>query len=135
MLALINQARCAASITPLTVNPLLNNAATLHSIDMAVNNFFDHTGSDGSDVGTRVSAQGYPWIWVGENIAGGQTSIAQAFNSWWNSPPHQANMLNPDFREMGLGHVQRDAADLVHYWTGVFASRGTTPITCADIGL
>lgn len=135
MVALVNQARCANGLTPVTVNPLLNNAGTVHSIDMAVNNFLGHTGSNGSEVGDRVTAQGYPWIWIGQNIAGGQTSIPQTFNTWMNSEADRNKILNPDFREMGLGHVYSESSNLDHYWTQVFASRGTDPITCADVGL
>ncbi|MBI5928798.1 MAG: hypothetical protein HY862_05780 [Chloroflexi bacterium] len=130
VLALINQARCTNGLNPVILNPLLNNAATIHSIDMAVNNFVDHVGSDGSNVGDRVTAQNYPWVFLGENIAGGPTSVTAAFGSWGTE-----YILDPNMREMGLGHVSNPDSDLDHYWTLVMASRGTDPITCADIGL
>lgn len=130
VLALVNQARCANGLTPVIVNPLLNNAATTHSIDMAVNNFVDHVGSNGSTVGERVTDQGYPWIFVGQNIAGGPTSVAAAYGSWSTE-----YILDPNMREMGLGHVSNPSSSLDHYWTLVMASRGTDPITCTDIGL
>ncbi len=130
VLALVNQTRCANGLTPVIVNPLLNNAATVHSIDMAVNNFVDHVGSNGSTVGERVTDQGYPWLFVGQNIAGGPTSVAAAYGSWSTE-----YILDPNMREMGLGHVSNPSSSLDHYWTLVMASRGTAPITCADIGL
>ncbi len=130
VLALVNQTRCANGLTPVIVNPLLNNAATVHSIDMAINDFVDHVGSNGSTVGDRVIDQGYPWIFVGQNIAGGPTSVAAAYGSWSTE-----YILDPSMREMGLGHVSNPGSSLDHYWTLVMASRGTDPITCADIGL
>ncbi len=130
VLALVNQTRCANGLTPVIVNPLLNNAATVHSIDMAVNNFVDHVGSNGSTVGERVTDQGYPWLFVGQNIAGGPTSVAAAYGSWSTE-----YILDPNMREMGLGHVSNPSSSLDHYWTLVMASRGTDPITCTDIGL
>lgn len=130
MLALINQARCSNGLNPVILSPLLNNAAVNHSVDMAVNNFVDHIGSNGSTVGDRVTDQGYPWIFVGQNIAGGPTSVAAAFGSWGTE-----YSLDPNMREMGLGHVSNPNSDLDHYWTLVMASRGTDPITCTDIGL
>lgn len=129
MLALINQARCSNGLNPVTVNPLLNNAATNHSMDMATNNFVGHTGSDGSDVTARVGAQNYPAVLLGENIIGGSTSVDGAFGSWGTE-----HILNPDMREMGLGHVYYEISDLQQYWTLVMGSRGTTPITCQDVG-
>lgn len=130
MLPLINQTRCSNGLNPVILSPLLNNAAVNHSVDMAVNNFVDHIGSNGSTVGDRVTDQGYPWIFLGQNIAGGPTSVAAALGSWGTE-----YILDPNMREMGLGHVSNPNSDLDHYWTLVMASRGTDPITCADIGL
>lgn len=130
MLPLINQARCSNGLNPVIFSPLLNNAAVNHSVDMAVNNFVDHIGSNGSTVGDRVTDQGYPWIFLGQNIAGGPTSVAAAFGSWGTE-----YILDPNMREMGLGHVSNPNSDLDHYWTLVMGSRGTDPITCTDIGL
>jgi len=134
MARVINRARCDSGLTPLVTNDVLGNTALVHSIDMAVNDFFDHVGSDGSQVSGRASAQGYPWIAIGENLAAGSRSVEQTFNLWWNSPGHQANMLDPDFVEMGLGVVVREASEYDWYWTLVLGSRGTTPPTCAELG-
>lgn len=131
---LINQARCGQGLTPLTINALLGNAAYVHDLDMVTNNFFDHRGSDGSTVGDRVSRQGYTWIAVGENLAAGPPGTAETFGMWWNSPDHKANMLNADFREMGLSHLFRAGTTYGHYWTLVLGSQGTTPPTCAEMG-
>jgi uncharacterized protein YkwD len=130
IIGLINQERCNRGLPPVAVHADLNSAATTHSIDMAVNDFVDHTGSDGSSPGDRIAATGYPAILLAENIAGGATSVGQVFNQWMNSPSHATNILNPDIREIGLGHVVREAAEFDHYWTLVLASRGTPAGTC-----
>jgi len=52
---------------------------------------------------------------VGENVAQGQTSADQVFNSWMNSPGHKKNILNRSFTEYGGGRAQL-------FWTQVFAA-------------
>jgi uncharacterized protein YkwD len=130
MLYYVNYARCSSGLSPLTLNAQLTSAATKFSISMAVNNFFSHYGLDGSDPGTRISAEGYNWITYGENIAAGYAGVQDTFMQWWNSPGHKANILNANFREMGLGHVHRAAADYQDYWTQDFGSTGTAPGVC-----
>ena len=90
---------------------------------MSFNNFFSHTGSNGSSVGDRVTAEGYNWTNVGENIASGQTTPEAALESWLNSPGHCANIMNPDFTELGAG-IESPNGTL---WTQVFASTGNNP--------
>jgi uncharacterized protein YkwD len=121
MLALVNEARCAQGLIPLTWNPLLSQAALAHSRAMAEQDFFDHVNPvDGSGPGDRVSAAGYEWYTVGENIAAGSATVGGTFEQWWNSPPHQRTMLHPDFREMGLGYVFDAESASQHYWTQTF---------------
>jgi uncharacterized protein YkwD len=121
MLTLINNARSAQGLAPLSANGQLDNAALQHTIDMVMNNFLSHTGSDGSQPWDRVSAQGYSWSYIAENIAAGSSEVDGAFNQWWNSSDHRANMLNPEATEMGLGHVSRPGTTYGHYWTLVLA--------------
>jgi uncharacterized protein YkwD len=128
LLDLVNQARCENGLTPLVANDQLNNAGLAHDVDMALNNFFSHTGSDGSLPWDRVSAQGYSWQTVGENIAAGYTSVQEVFDGWMNSPGHKANILNPNFKEMGLAHIS-GAGEWGHYWTQVFAAPWDREVT------
>lgn len=104
----------------LTWNSLLANAGTAHSTDMVLNGFFAHNGSDGNNVGYRAHIQGYLWAYVGENIARGQKTIIDVMTAWMNSPVHCANIMNPNFTEVGVGVV--DAPDGTKYWTMVLAS-------------
>ena len=136
MLNLVNQERCANGLNPVTLSGALNSAATTHSIDMAVNDFVDHPGTDGSTPSSRMTTAGYgPILVSAENVHGGSGTVGGAFSSWMASPGHAANILDPTVLEMGLGHVYRDGTTYFHYWTMNLGSRGTTPITCADIGL
>jgi uncharacterized protein YkwD len=116
---LINQKRCAAGLAPLALNAELNRAAMRHSEDMFTNNFFSHTGSDGSSFVQRISRAGYKGSAVGENIAKGYPNTESVFNGWWNSPGHKANIMNSGAREFGIGYKSP-------YWTMVTGKAGTT---------
>ncbi|GGY58484.1 hypothetical protein GCM10010363_44920 [Streptomyces omiyaensis] len=119
VLSLVNAERAKAGCGPLTANAALARAAQGHSDDMAARDFFDHTNPDGAGPGERVTAAGYPWATYGENIAMGQTTAEQVMEGWMNSPGHRANILNCDFKEIGVG-VQTDGGP---YWTQVFGAR------------
>lgn len=105
---------------PLTMNAELREAARLHSLDMAQNNYFDHTGLNGSSFSQRASAAGYRGFPGGENIAAGSSTAQGTFNQWLNSPGHCVNMMRDRFREIGIGHAYDRAGQYGHYWTQVF---------------
>ncbi|MGF1869904.1 CAP domain-containing protein [Photobacterium indicum] len=130
MLAAVNAARatqqdCGGTIMPpvpaLTWDAQLEQAAYTHSNDMANYNFFSHTGSDGSSVSTRVTAQGYTWSSVGENIAAGQKDVDAVMTSWINSPGHCLNIMSANFTQMGASFVTNSSTQYGIYWTQVFA--------------
>lgn len=95
----------------------LQNAATAHSTDMATHNFFSHTGSDGSTLRQRVPAAGYNYRKAGENIAAGQTTVAQVVADWMASPSHCVNMMQPEFRDLGVSCKTNAASEYGIYWT------------------
>lgn len=98
----------------------LESAALAHSTDMASNDFFSHTGSDQSSVSTRVTAAGYSWSTVGENIAAGYGSVGSVMDGWISSAGHCANMMNPNFQEFGSAKVNNASSTYGIYWTQVF---------------
>jgi uncharacterized protein YkwD len=113
MLKLVNQVRqkgCKCGSTyykpapALTWNSQLEAAAAVHSKDMYDNNYFSHTGQNGSSAGERIKAAGYTWSSYGENIAMGQRSASEVIKGWLTSPGHCANIMNPSFREMGMAN-------------------------------
>jgi uncharacterized protein YkwD len=94
----------------------LEKAAYMHSNDMYQKKYFSHTGSDGSNIGQRISAVGYPWKFYGENIAEGYPTEKEVITGWLSSPGHCANIMNKNYKEMGVAK----AGD---YWTQDFGSR------------
>lgn len=99
---LLNGVRASNGAGAVTFDARLAAAAQAHSDDMSRNNFFSHIGSDGSTVGDRVSAQGYTWRNVSENIAHGQRSEAEVMTAWTNSPSHHEANINPVYEDFGL---------------------------------
>ena len=101
-----------APAAPLRWNDTLAMAAEVHSKDMDTKTFLRHRGSDGSNPITRANRQGYPSKFVGENIYFGGRNDERAFQAWMESPGHCANIMNPQFKEIG---VAREG----DYWTMV----------------
>ncbi|HLW25565.1 MAG TPA: CAP domain-containing protein [Steroidobacteraceae bacterium] len=107
---------------PLSINALLNGAALEYSRSMARSGHFDHIGLDGSTPHTRVQATGYPIALVGENIAAGALTADEAVRGWLASAGHCRNIMNPRFRDTGIGFAVNTARHLAVYWTQEFAA-------------
>ena len=105
-----------APTTSVIWNDTLELAAKEHSTDMFTENFFSHTGSDGSSMSERIKRLGYDWKTCGENIGQGYKNEEQVVKGWINSPGHCRNIMNPNFKETG-------AAKAGDYWTLVFGAR------------
>ena len=84
---------------------------------MAANNYFSHTSRDGRSMVDRVNATGYGWLTLGENIAAGYPTVDSVIDGWMASDGHCANMMNPNFREVGLACVANPASTYKTYWT------------------
>jgi uncharacterized protein YkwD len=121
VLKLINDYRAENGVAPLALSQSLSVAADAHSRDMATSNIFSHTGSNGSSFVDRLTAVGYPDPFGGgENIFAGDPTAAGAINAWKNSPPHNAGMLNPAFKAIGIARANNPSSQWQWYWTTVF---------------
>lgn len=90
---------------------------------MARNDFFAHTGSDGSEPSERVTDTGYSWFITGENITAGSKSVGDVYNNWASSFYHRQNMMNPEFTEIGLAYAKIIDSEYEYYWTLILADR------------
>jgi uncharacterized protein YkwD len=70
-----------ASSQPLAFDTRLIQSSRDHSQDMNVNNYFGHTGSDGTSPFQRMSNVGFPWVGAAESIAAGQSSPETALQA------------------------------------------------------
>lgn len=103
---LVNRERTSRGIAALKYNGALTAAAQGHSKRMVSMGFFDHVEPDGSTHVARANAAGYPGTYIGENLAAGSGSLAnpsKIVSSWMNSSGHRTNILNPQYRDQGVG--------------------------------
>ena len=114
------QAFAAAGV--LKWSGLLTRASQLHSTDMATHSYFSHDGRDGSVPAQRATRAGYVWRATAENIAGGQTTAEAAVQGWIDSPPHCANLMGPQYTEMGVAFAVDSRSKLGIYWTQMFGT-------------
>ncbi len=109
-LCLINDVRAAHGLPRLSPNARLQSVAQKYSQRMVSENFLSHTSPDGTTAITRILASGYvpttvSWA-VGENLGWGtleNATPAAVVSGWVNSPTHFANIVDPRFRESGIG--------------------------------
>ncbi len=110
VLSEINTFRSGHGLAPLHLDARLNQAAQIHSEDMARQDEITHMGHDGSTPDERISRAGYNWHSMAENVAAGERSVKEVVRDWINSPLHRQNMLEPTVSDMGVGFQQS-------YWT------------------
>jgi uncharacterized protein YkwD len=87
----------------LMASPQLRCAARLHAKDMQERNYFSHTSPDGTTFSQRITAAGYTWRTVGENIAAGYPSPQAVVDGWLASAGHCQNLMSPAFTQLGIG--------------------------------
>jgi len=139
---LINEYRVANGASELAISDMLSEAADRHSSDMAKFAFFSHTTEQsdffapGATPWERMYTSGYTYnTYKGENIAAGQATAQIVFDAWKNSPGHNTNMLNHNYKAIGIGLVYVEESDYKFYWTtdfgGVidYTASGTTTTT------
>lgn len=118
----VNAERLRAGLPPLTADTVLARAARIHAEDMAARGSVSHIGGDGSDPSQRLDRVGYPWIWVGENIAAGQETAEEVVPGWVRSPDHLANILSAEAVSAGVAMARNAASEYVTYWVMVYAA-------------
>ncbi len=130
-LVLVNDARSVprncgdkpfGSARPVIWNEALERSAALHGADMAANNYFSHTGRNGSTPAQRVTRAGYRYRMIGENIASGQLSPEEAIAGWIRSPVHCANLMNDAYTEMGAAFSVNATSKMGVYWVQLFGT-------------
>lgn len=125
VLSLINNIRRTNGLQELTWNDQVAGIARTHSTNMAEKTFFSHRGFDGLMVDDRADAAGLGrWRAIGENIAfnrGYSKPSDFAVECWMKSQSHRENLLNPRWKETGIGIAEAD--DGAFYFTQVFLQR------------
>jgi uncharacterized protein YkwD len=129
----INTIRAQHGLRALRLVRPLTAAAGQHSSEMGTRGYFSHDSIDGTSFWKRVEgfygSHGYRYWSVGENLlwSSGALTPAEAVTMWMNSPPHRKNLLEKNWRQIGLSVKQFDAAP------GVYHGLAVTIVT-ADFG-
>jgi uncharacterized protein YkwD len=108
--AAVNDYRARNGLPPYVLNADLVTAAQAHSADLACNNLFVHTGSNGSTPSSRVASTGYIASAVTENVYGSYPPLGgQGVVAWWatdtTDPHHNENLLSSQYTEIGVGYA------------------------------
>jgi uncharacterized protein YkwD len=109
ILCLVNAERADNGLPALNHASQLDQSATGMCQRMITEHFFSHETPDGKTVVDRVEPTGYipnsgDWV-VGENLAWGSGALStpqSIVNGWMNSPGHRANILAPDYKDIGM---------------------------------
>lgn len=119
VVALVNEARAAHGLAPVTVDIALARVAGAHSRQMASAGRMAHDGIGNGTPSERIRAALPKARRTAENVAAGQPDAAAVMRGWMDSPGHRANILDPQLRRIGVDVAP--GTDGRPYWTQVFA--------------
>lgn len=119
MIAKHNATRSSMGLATLKSNSQLTVAAQRQAYYVSTIGRLVHVDASGTGIGERVSATGYDWRNVGENLAY-TSNPSHIYGVWLQSPGHYANIVNPAFNEVGVAKV---ASGRYEYWCVVFGRR------------
>jgi uncharacterized protein YkwD len=118
VIALCNQARAQAGLSPLTKSEALCSVSVIRSNELVRS--FSHNRPDGRSCFTIYNENGISYGYAGENIAAGQHSAQEVVNAWLNSPGHRRNIMNANYHKIGVGLVIQQGTIYEYYWTQMF---------------
>lgn len=105
LLAGTNAKRQEAGLSPLTLSSTLSVAAANKAADMFAKNYWAHNSSTGATPWDFVAGAGYRYTVAGENLAKNFSTSQGVVDAWMASPSHRANILKPNYRDIGLAVV------------------------------
>jgi len=119
---LTNAARAQEGLAPLRPNDALMKSAQDYAVALAPGDCFAHDCPPVPAQRDRIAQAGYGgWKRIGENIAAGDRTAEAVMAGWLDSPGHRANILRPEYTEIGVG-VATGTGKYGTYWVQVFAT-------------
>jgi len=131
----INKYRTSNGFVALKVVKTLGASAEHHAQYMASTDDVDHTLAGGLSWSTNILNHGYPSGYgMGENVYAGRQSPSEALAAWKASSSHNAVMLEPSWRAIGVGRAYNANGKYKWYWAANFASYVDTsaPPLCSN---
>jgi len=104
MFKMVNVVRGQQGVDPLLWDKGLVSVARDYASYMWKENYFGHISPAGEDVGDRLTKAGIDYFIAGENLALAPTESI-AFTGLMNSEGHRANILDPQFKKVGIGVI------------------------------
>jgi uncharacterized protein YkwD len=105
-------------VKPLRWNAKLQQAASVHSEDMASHNFFAHkSATTGFTMVERMRIVGYNYQSVRENIGAGPNTVAEVLDMWVASPGHCVTLMTASLVELGASCKSNSNSLYKTYWT------------------
>ena len=106
-------------LAPISVDPALQRAAKAQADAMAA---ADSASPDvRGSLKTRLADAGLPGVKAVENVSAGYHTLAEAFSGWRESRPHNANMLSPTARRIGIATAYAPGTKYKVFWALVLA--------------
>ena len=102
LFTLTNQERADNGLPALHLDNRLNTSATLKANDMFANNYWAHVSPSGVQPWYWFGQAGYSYSYAGENLAKDFDTSSGVMDGWMNSPGHRANILNPNYTDIGF---------------------------------
>lgn len=99
---LTNQVRAEKNLPPLAVVSKLDLSAQNKAEDMALGGYFAHV-KDNKNLSSWLRGVNYSYEFAGENLAVGFSTAQGIVQAWKKSPTHYANLIDPDFKDLGVG--------------------------------
>jgi hypothetical protein len=102
LLEYLNSERRSKKLPPLVLNEQLSQSAYLKAKDMLEKGYFSHFSPEGLSPWYWFKLSAYDFKYAGENLAIGFLDSREVHNAWMNSVSHRQNILNPNYREVGI---------------------------------
>jgi hypothetical protein len=136
VIRLTNVQRAAIGLNALTENTALDGAALAKGNDMIAKDYWAHFAPDGTSPWSFFLNFGYKYKYAGENLARDFPDASSAVNAWMASPTHKENILNPNYREIGIGVVEGNLAGvettvIVQFFGAPLSETATIPLAQA----
>lgn len=117
VLELVNNERAKAGKSALSWDDDIASCASIRAKELT--QMFSHVRPNGSSCFTVFDENGVPSGYAGENIAAGQSTPAQVMDSWMHSSGHKANILNSNYKKLGVGFYN-GGGTYNYYWVQLF---------------
>ena len=108
VLALTNEVRQQYNLPIVRGDSLLDKAAQEKAQDMLENKYFDHFSPTGISPWYWIDKSGYDYYYAGENLAMNFLDSEEVIDGWLNSPSHKENLLNKDYKDIGIAVLSGD---------------------------